>query len=235
MAPLIKDRKGEHKRVIEDLRKAGFVRARIDGEVRELDGVDAEIPLDRYKMHTIEAVIDRSSSARRDDHGSVTPTLSRLADSVETALKLGGGVMIVNVVGGEDLLFSEHYSACVLWHQPARDRATHLFVQQPPRRLPGLHRSGHAPGARSHAYRARRGLDLSLSEGAIEPWSNASKNDRTFPPAQGGGRALWVSSMCPGASCGRSTGEVVLYGAGEMVNCALHQPPWARPHPSRRC
>ena len=56
LAPLIKDRKGEHRRVLEDLRKAGYVRARVDGEIHD---VDEEINLDRYKMHTIEAVVDR--------------------------------------------------------------------------------------------------------------------------------------------------------------------------------
>ena len=56
LAPIIKDRKGEHQKVMEDLRKAGYVRARIDGEVRDLD---TPIDLEKYKMHTIEAVVDR--------------------------------------------------------------------------------------------------------------------------------------------------------------------------------
>jgi len=110
LAPLIKDRKGEHKTVFEDVRKAGYVRVRVDGQVRD---VDEEIELDRYKMHTIEAVVDRLIV--RHDGGDGTD-ISRLTDSVETALELGGGVMLVNDVTDperpRDRLFSEQF-ACV--------------------------------------------------------------------------------------------------------------------------
>jgi len=110
LAPLIKDRKGEHKAVFEDVRKAGYVRVRVDGQVRD---VDEEIELDRYKMHTIEAVVDRLI-IRHD--GSHATDISRLTDSVETALKLGAGVVLVSDVTDperpRDRLFSEHF-ACV--------------------------------------------------------------------------------------------------------------------------
>ncbi len=114
LAPLIKDRKGEHKGVFEDIRKAGFVRVRVDGEIRE---VDEDIELDRYKNHTIEAVVDRLIVRRPQpsDNGNEPSGMdrSRLADSVETALRLGDGVMIVSDVTGEtprDRIFSEHYA-----------------------------------------------------------------------------------------------------------------------------
>ncbi len=118
LAPLIKARKGTHQKVFEDIRKAGFVRARVNGEIHD---VNETIELDRYKIHTIEAVVDRLTVQ------APTPTLprnagegrgggdnqSRLADSIETALKLGEGVVIVSVVNGkemEDHLFSEQYA-----------------------------------------------------------------------------------------------------------------------------
>ena len=85
MAPLIKDRKGEHQGVFDDLRKAGYVRARIDGNLYDLA---EDFDLDRYKQHTIEAVVDRLTIEGTDQRG-------RLAESVETALNLGGGVMLV--------------------------------------------------------------------------------------------------------------------------------------------
>src|SRR5215210_5436182 len=86
LAPIIRDRKGEHQKVLEDLRKAGYVRARIDGEVRDLD---ASIDLEKYKMHTIEAVVDRLVvRAPQEGPGEIDPDRTRLADSVETALKL---------------------------------------------------------------------------------------------------------------------------------------------------
>ncbi len=116
LAPLIKDRKGEHKKVFDDVRKAGYVRVRVNGEVLD---VNEDVKLDRYKQHTIEAVVDRLviKPEANGDH-------NRIADSIETALKLGGGVVYVSVqnpspasgrgAGGEgDLMFSEHFSCPV--------------------------------------------------------------------------------------------------------------------------
>lgn len=112
LAPLIKDRKGEHRKVFEDVRKAGFVRVRVNGEVYD---VNDDIKLDRYKQHTIEAVVDRL--VIKHENGD----RNRIADSVETALKLGGGVILVavqasgqpSVVSGQDLVFSEHFACPV--------------------------------------------------------------------------------------------------------------------------
>ncbi|MFA5368177.1 MAG: excinuclease ABC subunit UvrA, partial [Dehalococcoidia bacterium] len=100
MSPIIKDRKGEHLNVFDDLRKAGYVRVRVDGKTRDLS---EDFVLDRYKNHTIEAVIDRLVIEGEEQKG-------RLASSVETALKLGKGVVLVQIVDGEELLFSEHFA-----------------------------------------------------------------------------------------------------------------------------
>ncbi len=108
LAPIIKGRKGHHQRVFEDIRKAGFVRVRVNGEVRE---VEEEIELDRYKTHTIEVVIDRLVIRAYDDpHGEeANSDRSRLTDGIETALEMGDGVATVNVAEtGEDILFSEN-------------------------------------------------------------------------------------------------------------------------------
>src|SRR5262249_348858 len=110
LAPIIKDRKGEHQKVLEDLRKAGYVRARIDGEVHELD---TTIDLEKYKMHTIEAVVDRlvvHGPATEENAAEINPDRTRLADSVETAVKLSKGLVIVSIIGGEELTFSEHFA-----------------------------------------------------------------------------------------------------------------------------
>ena len=116
LAPIIKDRKGNHKAVFENLQKQGFARARVNDELYE---IDATPDLDRYKNHTIEAVIDRIvvRPPGEDEAGEATGTdLTRLADSVETALKLGNGVLIVSDVSDQnnpkDRTFSEHFS-CV--------------------------------------------------------------------------------------------------------------------------
>jgi excinuclease ABC subunit A len=100
LAPVVRGRKGEYKHVFEDARKAGYVRARVDGRVYPLE----EVPdLDKYKSHDIEIVVDRLVNG--PDLGN------RLADSLETALKLSGDVVLVNLVDtNEDLLFSEQLS-----------------------------------------------------------------------------------------------------------------------------
>jgi excinuclease ABC subunit A len=102
MGPVVRGRKGEYQSVFDDLRRAGYVRVRVDGVIRELS---ESIQLDRYKMHSIEVVVDRLVTGQSDSQ-------SRIADSVETALKLGAGVVLVSIVDGEELLFSEHF-ACV--------------------------------------------------------------------------------------------------------------------------
>jgi excinuclease ABC subunit A len=106
LSPLVRGRKGTYQAVFEEIRKAGFVRARVDGEVHSLDD---EIKLDRYKQHTIEAVVDRLVIRREDSDEEQDAARTRLTDSVETALKFGDGyVSINNVDNGEDVHFSEH-------------------------------------------------------------------------------------------------------------------------------
>ena len=101
MAPLVRGRKGEHQRVLDDMRRAGYVRMYIDGEVRTLD---EEIALEKNKKHSLSVVIDRLA-VRENIH-------QRLTDSVETALKLADGFAEVAVLGegAETLLFSEHFA-----------------------------------------------------------------------------------------------------------------------------
>jgi excinuclease ABC subunit A len=100
ISPVIRGRKGEHEKVIENIKKNGFVRARIDGKMLEL--TEDEIRLEKNKKHTIEAVVDRLMV--KDD------IRSRLSDSIETALKLGEGMVIINIIDGEDMLFSEKFA-----------------------------------------------------------------------------------------------------------------------------
>jgi len=96
LAPVISGRKGQHVKVLEDIKKKGYVRVRVDGEMRE---ISEEIELEKNKKHSIEVVIDRIVVKEG--------VASRLADSLEAALKLGEGKVIVDVIGEEELLFSE--------------------------------------------------------------------------------------------------------------------------------
>lgn len=120
LAPVVRGRKGTYQAVFEEIRKAGFVRARVDGVVYSLDD---EISLDRYKLHTIEAVVDRLVVHHGGDEEERQAARTRLTDSVETALKFGDGYLTVAKIGekpeGEgrpadappsssDVHFSEH-------------------------------------------------------------------------------------------------------------------------------
>jgi len=175
LAPLIKDRKGEHKAVFDDVRKLGYVRVRVDGELRD---VDEEFELDRYKMHTIEAVVDRLIIGN-GDNGSEGTDVGRLTDSVETALKLGEGVlMLTDVTDPEkpyDRLFSEHF-ACV-----------HCGINLPeiePRTFSFNSPHGACPVCTGLGVRLEVDPDLIFSQaqltlegGAIRPWARRSSDN----------------------------------------------------------
>ncbi|MEG0450747.1 MAG: excinuclease ABC subunit UvrA, partial [Lysinibacillus sp.] len=102
LAPMISGRKGTHVKLLEDLKKQGFVRVRVDGELRDLD--DA-IDLDKNKKHSIEVVVDRVVLKEG--------VAARLSDSLETALRLAEGRVIVDVMEHEELLFSEHHACAI--------------------------------------------------------------------------------------------------------------------------
>ena len=93
LAPIVRDRKGEHLGIFEDARKAGFVRVRVDGQVQDLE---EDIVLDKNRRHTVEVVVDRLVTEGGEGESSAG-SASRLADSVEMALKLGGGVVQVSI------------------------------------------------------------------------------------------------------------------------------------------
>ncbi|WP_125154009.1 excinuclease ABC subunit UvrA [Clostridium rectalis] len=100
LAPIIRGRKGEHVKVLESIKKSGYIRARIDGVTIDLE--EEYIKLEKNKKHAIEAVIDRLI---------IKPDIkSRLADSIETALKLSDGIVIINILDKEDILFSENFA-----------------------------------------------------------------------------------------------------------------------------
>lgn len=157
LGPVVKGRKGEYRNLLEDLRRSGFVRAKIDGEIRDLA---QDINLDRYKIHTIDIVVDRIV-VKEGIKG-------RLAEALELALKLGGGVAKVDVVDGETITFSEKY-AC------PKDGIS--FEELAPRNFSFNSPYGACP--RCGGLGTRNEIDpdlvipdknLSLSEGAIAPW-----------------------------------------------------------------
>ncbi|HSR32968.1 MAG TPA: excinuclease ABC subunit UvrA, partial [Anaerolineae bacterium] len=225
LAPLIKDRKGEHRKVFEDVRKMGFVRVRVNGEVRD---VDDEIELDRYKMHTIEAVVDRlivRHGAGNGDGGDSGMDRTRLADSVETAIKLGGGVMMVTDVTDRDWprdhLFSEHF-ACV-----------HCGISLPeiePRTFSFNSPHGACPVCTGLGTELEIDPDLvipdrskSLKQGAIEPWTRERSGDSYYRQLLEAAAAQQDIAMdVPVRELAPSKLNYILYGGRRGEQVTLH-------------
>jgi len=160
LAPLIRGRKGEYQTVFDDLRKAGYVRVRVDGHIYDLS---EEFQLDKNKKHSIEAVVDRLVIGQDGSQ-------SRIADSVETALKLGAGVVLVSIVDGEELLFSEHF-ACVHCGISLGEIAPRTFSFNSPH--------GACPACTGLGVKLEidpeliiPNKELSIAQGAIRPYQN---------------------------------------------------------------
>jgi excinuclease ABC subunit A len=214
MAPLIHDRKGEHKRVLVDLRKQGFVRARVDGEVLELD---QDIVLDRYKMHSIDAVVDRIVVRQVGEPERADAERTRLADSVETALKLGDGVIRAGIVEGEELLFSEKYSCPVCGISlPEIEPRTFSF------------NSPHGACPVCTGLGTRQELDpqlivpdgsISLEDGAIEPWGYGNDDDYYQGLLTAVAEHYGFAMETPWEQVPLRVRQVVLYGSGsDMIS-----------------
>ncbi|MBQ6820700.1 MAG: excinuclease ABC subunit UvrA [Clostridium sp.] len=116
LAPIIRGKKGLHEKVIDNIKRSGFVRARIDGTIYEL--TEEEVKLEKNIKHNIEAVVDRIVVKEGIE--------GRLADSIETALKLAEGLVLINIIGGEDILYSEKF-ACPECGLSIEELAPRLF------------------------------------------------------------------------------------------------------------
>jgi excinuclease ABC subunit A len=212
MAPLIKDRKGEHHIVFEDLRKAGYVRVRVDGKIFDLA---EEFDLDKNKRHTIEAVVDRLVIGDEEQTG-------RVADSVETALKLGAGVVLVSIVDGEELLFSEHF-ACIHCGISLGEIAPRNFSFNSPH--------GACPTCTGLGVKLEidpqlviPNKDLSIAEGAIRPWSRmASVGTWYASMIEGASRRYGFSTSVPVRQLTPEHLNIVLYGSGSQLVTIAHE------------
>ncbi len=173
LSPLVRDRKGEYQKVFEDARKAGFVRVRVDGQVRDLD---EEIALDKNKRHSIEVVVDRLLTEPPGEDSSMR---NRLADSVETALRLGGGIVQVVTLADadaglpeEERLYSEHF-ACLHCGLSLGEMEPRNFSFNSPH---GACRECTGLGVKMELdpELVIPNKNLSLAEGAIQPWARTS-------------------------------------------------------------
>lgn len=215
LAPLVKGRKGHHQQIFEDVRRAGFVRVRVDGELRQ---VDEEIELDRYKNHTIEAVVDRLVIGHAPDDTSeeAQAARSRLTDSVETALRLGEGVVIINDVTDPrnpvDSLYSEHLS-CVYDGTSIPDIEPRTFSFNTPH--------GACPECQGLGTKKEidpelviPNKDLSLREGAITAWPTDDRKGYYWQLIQATANHFKIPLDVPVRELSEAQLRVILYGSG---------------------
>lgn len=210
LAPIIKDKKGEHKQVFEDLRNKGFVRARVDGEIRNLD---EDIKLARTYKHTIEVVVDRLKT--RSD----TEFKRRLVGSLETAAEFGEG--LINVLfddGSEEYekKYSEHF-ACVECGINFEELSPRMFSFNAPQ--------GACPECNGIGSKMEINPDLivpnknlTLNEGAIVPWSKSNKKENYYHQMLEAVAKHYNFSMdTPFKDLAEEEQDIILYGCDEKI------------------
>jgi excinuclease ABC subunit A len=201
LAPLVRGRKGEHQKVFEDIQRAGYVRARVDGEVLELEN---PVELDKQRKHTIEAVIDRLT---------VRPGAQvRLADSLETAVRVSGGLAVVAPEGLEEILFSQNY-ACPDCGISLEELQPRMFSFNSP--------YGACPTCDGLGVKMEFDPDLiipdrrkSIEDGAVVPWARGTS---TYYPQKLEALAahFGFSTSAPIDELEPRLVEIILHGAGD--------------------
>jgi len=215
LSPIVRGRKGTYQAVFEEIRKAGFVRARVDGKYFDLD---EEIDLDRYKIHNIEAVVDRVIIKHPEAEEDVKSFISRLADSVETALKFGEGYIIVENLSSDpnqDLFFSESL-ACPEHGVSLPEIEPRNFSFNTPH--------GACPTCQGLGIRQEIDPDLlipdkelSLNEGAIQAieWSDAREQNKYYwQMLKSAAKAYHIDMDAPVRNIPEEKLNVILYGTG---------------------
>ncbi|OCX08185.1 excinuclease ABC subunit UvrA [Streptococcus dysgalactiae] len=201
LAPVVRRKKGQHKTVFEKIQKDGYVRVRVDGDIFDV----TEVPeLSKSKMHNIEVVIDRL--VNKDG------IRSRLFDSIEAALRLGDGYVVIDTMDGSELLFSEHYS-CPVCGFTVPELEPRLFSFNAP--------FGSCPTCDGLGIKLEVDLDLvvpdpskSLREGALAPWNPISSN--YYPTMLEQAMASFGVDMdTPFEALTEEERDLVLYGSGD--------------------
>lgn len=202
LAPLVRRKKGQHKTVFEKIQKDGYVRVRVDGEIFDVSEVPA---LSKSKMHNIEVVIDRL--VNKDG------IRSRLFDSIEAALRLGDGYLMIDTMDGNELLFSEYYS-CPVCGFTVPELEPRLFSFNAP--------FGSCPTCDGLGIKLEVDLDLvvpdpskTLREGALAPWNPISSN--YYPTMlEQAMQSFGVDMDKPFEQLSEQEKKLILYGSGDQ-------------------
>ncbi len=213
MAPFIKDQKGEHKHVLEEAKKAGYARVRVDGVVMDLDEA-LRLSLDKKKKHSIEVVIDRIT-VDKNERG-------RLADSLETALELGDETAIVQTVEtNKEILLSQKF-ACPLGHMSMPELAPRNFSFNSPH--------GACPECTGLGTKLEivpelviPNPKLTLAEGAVRPWSKTTSRISWYTRIlQAVADEYGFSMDVPISKLPKSAVDIILHGTGEKKISVEH-------------
>lgn len=201
LAPMVSGRKGTHVKLLEDLKKQGYVRVRIDGEIRDLDD---NIELEKNKKHSIEAVIDRVIMKEGME--------ARLSDSLESALRLGEGRVVVDVMEIEELLFSENF-ACPICGFSVDELEPRMFSFNNPF---GACTTCDGLGTKLEVDPALVIPDdtLTLNEGAIAPW-NPSRSQYYPSLLKAACTHFKIDMDVPVKKLSKKEMAIVLYGSGD--------------------
>ncbi len=209
LAPMVRDKKGEHRNILERIKIAGYRRLRLDGEMLALEEAE-DRDLDKYKKHTIEVVIDR---LRRD--GS-KETKSRLNQSLETALDLGNGNITINLVKeNKDLNFSEHFTC--------PNHSDISFPEIEARSFSFNSPHGACPVCTGLGTRLTVDPELvipnkklSIAEGAIRPWSRTAANQGWYSAIlEAVAKEQGFSTRTPIAKLSKKHLDIILNGTGD--------------------
>ena len=202
LAPIVHFKKGEHKQILEDIQKKGFIRVRVDGKTYE---VEEDIKIDRYKNHNIEAIVDRLI---------VKPEIkTRLASSIETALSISEGIVIIDIEGGNEKIFSEHFS-CPKCGINLPEIVPRIFSFNSP--------YGACPDCSGLGFKMEFDPELivpdknkSILQGALVPWGEV-KGKYLYHILKGLADFYGFSLDTSFVSLESKFQEIILYGSGEI-------------------
>ena len=201
LAPLVRGKKGEHRDVLDEIIREGFVRIRIDGEVFHIDNLPI---LDKNKNHSIEIVVDRLVR--------VDTARKRLADSIEIALKLSSGIVLIDVIGGDEMIFSEKY-ACVKCGISFEELSPRMFSFNSP------YGACTVCGGLGNKMEIDPSLivpdeRLAINQGAIHPWGSDMSNWYRFQ-LRGVAEHYGFKFATPWKRLPAEVRNVILYGSGK--------------------
>ena len=209
LAPVIRGKKGTHEKVIDSIKRSGFVRARIDGSIYEL--TEEEVKLEKNIKHNIEAVVDRIVIKDGIE--------GRLSDSIETALKLADGLVVMNIIDGEDILYSERF-ACHQCGMSIDELAPRLFsFNSPFGKCDNCDGLGTLMEIDENLVIPNK--DLSILEGAIATWGDGRlKGDSwTFSILKALSEEYDIDLSRPVKELSRKALDLILYGTnGKKLN-----------------